>query len=44
MGVTANQMKEYAEGRGYTDWYEFREDVGYQVAQEALKQITLEAE
>ena len=42
MGVTANQMKEYAEGRGYTNWYEFRKDVGYNEAREALKQIELE--
>lgn len=44
MRVTGKMMNEYAQGRGYTDWYEFREDVCYQVAQEALKQITLEAE
>lgn len=32
MRVTGKMMNEYAQGRGYTDWYEFREDVGYQVA------------
>ena len=42
MGVTAKLMNEYAQGRGYTNWYEFREDVGYQAAQEALEQIELE--
>lgn len=44
MRVTGKIMNEYAQGRGYTDWYEFREDVGYKEAQEALKQITMEAE
>ena len=44
MRITGKKMNEYAQGCGYTNWYEFREDVGYQVAQEALKQITLEAE
>ncbi|WP_167846531.1 hypothetical protein [Weissella confusa] len=42
MGVTAKQTKEYAEGRGYMNWLEFREDVGYNEAREALKQIELE--
>lgn len=42
MRVTGKIMNEYAQGRGYTDWYEFREDVGYQVAQKALEQIELE--
>ena len=42
MRVTGKMMNEYAQGRGYTNWYEFREDVSYQVAQEALKQIELE--
>ena len=44
MRITGNKMNEYAQGRGYTNWYEFREDVGYQVAQEALEQIKLEAD
>ena len=39
MGVTAKQMKEYAEGHGYTNWLEFRKDVGWIEAREALKQI-----
>lgn len=42
MGVTAKQMKEYAEGHGYTNWLEFRKDVGYNEAREALKQIKME--
>ena len=42
MGVTAKEMKEYAEGRRYTNWYEFRKDAGYNAAREALKQIKLE--
>ena len=42
MGVTAKQMKEYAKGHGYPNWYEFRKDAGYNAAREALKQIELE--
>ena len=42
MRITGKKMNEYAQGRGYTNWYEFREDVGYQAAQEALEQIKLE--
>ncbi|WP_269189779.1 hypothetical protein [Weissella cibaria] len=42
MRVTGKTMNEYAVSRGYTNWYEFREDVGYQVAQDALEQIELE--
>ena len=42
MRITGKKMNEYAQGRGYTNWYEFRENVGYQVAQEALEQIELE--
>ena len=42
MVLTAKQMKEYAEGRGYMNWLEFRTDVGYNEAREALKQIKLE--
>ena len=29
-------------GRGYTNWYEFRKDSGYNAVREALKQIELE--
>lgn len=39
-----NKMNEYAQEREYSNWYEFREDVGYKEAQEALKQIQLEDE
>ncbi|WP_257739351.1 hypothetical protein [Weissella cibaria] len=39
MRITGKKMNEYAQGRGYTNWYEFREDVVYKEAQEALKQI-----
>ena len=42
MGVTAKQMKKYAEGRGYLNWWEFRKDVDYNEAREALKQIELD--
>ena len=42
MRITGKKMNEYARGRGYTNWYEFREDVGYQTAQDALEQIKLE--
>ena len=42
MHITGKKMNEYAQSRGYTNWYEFREDVGYQVVQEALKQIELD--
>ena len=42
MVVTAKQMNEYARDRGYTNWYQFLEDVDDWVAQEALKQIELE--
>lgn len=42
MRITGKKMNEYAQGRGYTNWYEFSEDVGYQAAKEALKQIELE--
>ena len=42
MRITGEQMNKYARDRGYTNWYEFREDVGYQVAQDALEQIKLE--
>ena len=42
MRITGKKMNEYAQGRGYTNWYEFREDVGYKVAQEALEQIELD--
>lgn len=44
MRVTGKIMNEYAQGRGYPNWYKFCEDVGYQVAQEALEQIKLEEE
>jgi len=39
MRITGKKMNEYAQGRGYTNWYEFREYVVYKEAQEALKQI-----
>ncbi|MFR4253153.1 MAG: hypothetical protein ACLT1C_07015 [Weissella confusa] len=42
MVVTAKQVKEYAEGRGYPNWLEFRKDAGYNEAREALKQIELD--
>ncbi|MFL4497696.1 hypothetical protein [Weissella sp. MSCH1] len=42
MRITGKKMNEYAQDRDYTNWYEFRKDVGYQVAQEALEQIKLE--
>lgn len=42
MRVTGKMMNEYAQGRGYTDWYEFREDAEYKEVQEALEQIKLE--
>ena len=42
MHITGKKMNEYAQGRGYTNWCESREDVGYQVAQEALEQIEVE--
>ena len=38
MRITGKKMNEYAWGHGY----EFREDVGYKEAQEALEQIKLE--
>lgn len=44
MRITGKKMNEYAQKRGYTNWYDFREHVGYQVAQDALEQIKLEAE
>ena len=42
MRITGKKMNEYAQGRGYTNWYEFSEDVGYQATKKALKQIELE--
>ena len=33
MRITGKKMNEDAQGRGYTNWYELREDVGYQEAQ-----------
>lgn len=44
MRITGKTMNEYAQKRGYPNWYKFREHVGYQVAQYALKQIELEEE
>ncbi|WP_281493146.1 hypothetical protein [Weissella cibaria] len=42
MRITGKLMNEYAQGRGYTNWYKFLEDVDDWVAQEALEQIELE--
>lgn len=42
MALTVGKMNEYAAGRGYSNWQEFRNDVGTLEAQEALKQIKLE--
>ncbi|WP_280952950.1 hypothetical protein [Weissella confusa] len=43
MGTLYEEMRKFATGHGYPNWWEFRKDAGDNAAREALKQIELEA-